>query len=200
LRIGGSGAGGGTTRSTLMQCHKAPERFRIGRLLFRRPEAADAEAIFSRYASDPEVCRFLAWLRHRSIEDTRAFIAFSDAEWQRWPAGPFLVFSASDDTLIGSTGLAFESATLASTGYVFARDAWGQGFATASVQAMQGIAAAAGVETLYALCHQEHRASQRVLEKCGFVREAALAACEFPNLRAGVVQDAYRYSLRPVSG
>ena len=183
-----------------MRRHRAPERFGNGRLFFRRPETTDAEAIFSRYASDPEVCRFLAWPRHRSIEDTRAFIAFSDAEWQRWPAGPFLVFSASDDTLLGSTGLAFDAPAVASTGYAFARDAWGQGLATASVRAMQGVAAAAGVETLYALCHGEHRASQRVLEKCGFSLEPALAACEFPNLRAGVLQHAYRYSLRSVSG
>ena len=182
-----------------MRPRKAPGRFRSGRLLFRRPEAADVAMIFERYAGDAEVCRFLAWPRHRSIDDTRAFIAFSDSEWQRSPAGPLLVLSARDGTLLGSTGLSFDTPTVASTGYVFARDAWGQGYASESVQAMQRIAAAGGVETLYALCHPDHAASQRVLEKCGFSREAEPASCEFPNDRHGVLQDAYRYSMRPVS-
>jgi hypothetical protein len=38
--------------------------------------------MFSRYASDHEVTRFLGWPRHRSLDETRAFLQFSDAEWQ----------------------------------------------------------------------------------------------------------------------
>ena len=33
------------------------------RLVLRRPTAADAPAIFARYASDPEVTRYMAWPR-----------------------------------------------------------------------------------------------------------------------------------------
>ncbi len=65
---------------------KAPEFFETVRLALRRPAAGDIEAIFSRYAGDPEVTRFLAWPRHESLEDTRAFLAFSDAQWNEWPA------------------------------------------------------------------------------------------------------------------
>ena len=84
------------------------------RLLLRKPTAADAKAIFDRYASDPMVCHYLAWPMHRTVDDTLAFLEFSDAEWARWPAGPYLIFSKGGDVLYGSTGLAFESPTLAS--------------------------------------------------------------------------------------
>ena len=47
-----------------------------------------------------------------------------------------------------------------------------------------------GVRRLYALCHHEHRASARVLEKCGFSLEGSLrASAELPNLQPGEPQD-----------
>ncbi len=64
----------------------APEFFETVRLVLRRPAAGDIEAIFPRYAGDPEVTRFLAWRRHESLEDTGVFLAFSDAQWNEWPA------------------------------------------------------------------------------------------------------------------
>ena len=86
---------------------KAPLRLHTERLELRKPEAADAAAIFDRYAGDDRVGRFLAWPIHRSLEDTELFLSFSEAQWAEWPAGPYLVFR--DEALIGSTGLAFES-------------------------------------------------------------------------------------------
>jgi RimJ/RimL family protein N-acetyltransferase len=53
------------------------------RLILRKPTREDAEAIFARYASDPEVTRLLGWPRHSSVNVTRTFLAFSDAEWSR---------------------------------------------------------------------------------------------------------------------
>ena len=162
---------------------KAPERIETERLVLRRPVAGDAEAIFRRYASDTQVTRHLSWPTHRSTADTRAFLEFSDAEWHRWPAGPYLVLSRPDHQLLGGTGLAFETGFRAATGYVLAQEAWGKGYATEALQAMVGLARTLGVRRLYALCHPDNRASRRVLEKCGFTREGTLRRhTEFPNL------------------
>jgi RimJ/RimL family protein N-acetyltransferase len=175
---------------------KAPERVETARLFLQRPRTIDPEAIFRRYASDPDVTRFMAWPRHRSLADTQAFLAFSEAEWDRWPAGPYLVWSRADGTLLGSTGLAFETPYRASTGYVLAKDAWGKGYATEALQAMVETAHTVGVRRLYAICHTEHRASWRVLEKGGFLREGVLHRyIEFPNLRSGELSDVFCYAL-----
>ena len=176
---------------------KAPERVEIGRLVLQRPRVDDVESIFRRYASDPDVTRYLSWPVHLSIDQTRAFLSFSDDEWRRWPAGPYLAFSREDGTLIGGTGLAFETATRAATGYVLARDAWGRGLATEALNATVDIARGAGIERLYAICHADHRASARVLEKCGFAREGVLRRfLEFPNLRPGP-SDVLKYARVP---
>jgi RimJ/RimL family protein N-acetyltransferase len=166
------------------------------RLFLRRPERDDLITIFQRYASDPEVTRFLAWPRHRSLADTEAFLAFSDAEWQRWPVGPYLILSGDDGTLLGATGLRFVTASLAETGYVLARDAWGQGYATEALRSMIGIAPEAGVQRLFAHIHFQHRASARVLEKCGFILEGPLSQhTEFPNLASNLPADVLCYAM-----
>ena len=162
---------------------KAPERLETGRLELRRPTAEDADAIFTEYASDPEVTRYVGFARHQRIEDTRAFIGFSDTQWSTWPAGPYLIRLRGSARVIGGSGLMFETPRRAATGYVLAKHAWGQGFATEALGAMVGIARDCGVRRLYAVCHTEHRASARVLEKGGFTLEGVLRRhAEFPNL------------------
>lgn len=174
---------------------RAPERIETARLVLRRPVATDAEQIFARYSADSEVTRFLSWPRHRTVEDTKTFLEFSNAEWSTWPAGPCLIESRETRQLLGSTGLAFETPHRAATGYVLAKDAWGRGIATEALDAMVGVARSTGLHRLYALTHKEHEASQRVLEKCAFIREGVLSRhSEFPNLGAFGPCDVYCYA------
>lgn len=175
---------------------KGPERIETTRLLLRRPKASDAQAVFNRYASDREVTRYLSWPTHRSLADTLAFLSLSDDEWKRWPAGPYLVLTRSGNPckLLGSTGLFYKSATRAVTGYVFAQDAWGQGFATEALEAMIELARQTGVERLEAICHAEHSPSANVLEKCGFEKEEAKREhFVFPNLAPQKKSDVFSY-------
>lgn len=165
------------------------------RLVLVRPSDAEVGAIFSRYASDPEVTRYVGWPAHRTIDDTRRFLQYSDAEWERWPAGPYLVVEKGTRQLVGGTGYAFETAYRAMTGYVLARDAWGRGYATEALGAMVARAPTLGIRRLFAYCHVDHRPSWRVLEKAGFLREGVLRrAFEFPNLAPGEPQDVLLYA------
>jgi ribosomal-protein-alanine N-acetyltransferase len=174
---------------------KAPSHVETARLALVAPGYGDAVEIFERYARDPEVTRFLGWRRHESVADTLTFLDFSASQWQQWPAGPYLIRSRADGRLLGGTGLEFEAREQAVTGYVLAVDAWGQGYATEALRAVMEVARGVGVVHLYALCHPEHRASWRVLEKCGFVRAVASPQrAEFPNLAPGRLQDVLRYS------
>ena len=175
---------------------KAPDTIQTPRLVLRRPRPEDAEAIFARYASDPDVTRYVGWPVHASVEDTRHFIACAATEWEQWPAGPDLVHARAGGTLLGGTGLAFETPQRAMTGYVLARDAWGRGYATESLQAMTDLAPSCGVRRLYAICHTEHAASFRVLEKGGFTREGVLRRHSvFPNLSPDDPSDVLCYAV-----
>ena len=175
---------------------KAPARIETERLILRRPRREDAAPMFARYAGDAVVTRYLGWATHQTVQDTRAFIDFCDSEWTRWPAGPYMIETRADGALVGGTGLGFETRAQATTGYVLARDAWGKGYATEALIAMRDLASRLGVERLYALCHPEHTASWRVLEKGGFVREGLLRGyAEFPNLEPGAKRDVLCYAV-----
>ena len=171
--------------------------FESARLRYRPPVAADADAIFARYASDPDVTRYLGWPRHQSVADTRRFLEWSEADGAQWPVSRLLIEATDDGRLVGGTGLTFESSTSASTGYVLAKDAWGQGYATEALIAMTRLADALGVTRLFALCHPEHRASAHVLEKGGFVLNATSIPASFPNLGDGGVGEALMYLQPP---
>jgi [ribosomal protein S5]-alanine N-acetyltransferase len=174
---------------------KAPERLETQRLILRRPEMSDAQAIFTRYAADPEVTRYVAFPRHQTLADTEAFVTFSKASWAEHPAGAYLIFSRADGKLLGGTGLKFESHDCASTGYILARDSWGKGYATEAVGAMVTLATSLSLQRLYALCHAAHRASAHVLEKSGFIRESLLPNhTRFPNLHGGELCDVFSYA------
>ena len=162
---------------------QAPARLETPRLILRRPEPADAEAVFARFANDPNVTRYMAWPRHESVEQTREFLSFSTAHWDAWPAGPYLIDVRTTGLLLGSTGFTFLEPGVAETGYVLARDAWGHGYASEALSALLLLSRSLGIQRLIAECHYEHRASQRVLEKCGFQRlPGALESRVFPNL------------------
>jgi RimJ/RimL family protein N-acetyltransferase len=185
-------------RAVTQGAAEAPRDLLTERLILTAPTEDDAGEIFERYASDPDVTRCLGWPRHQSVDDTRGFLTFSAAEWERWPAGPYLIRARANGRLLGSTGLGFDRPDDAMTGYVLARDAWGQGYATEALRAMVDLARRLRLMRLYAVCHPAHRASARVLEKCGFALDTDWAGTtSFPNLTKESVQRALCYELRP---
>lgn len=163
------------------------------RLVLRRPRVSDEPAVFARYASDPEVTRYMSFPTHRSLDDTHAYLEWSDGLWERWPrAGPMLVFARDGVTLLGGAGIVNDSAILAQIGYVLAKDAWGRGYASEALVACVEAARVAGVRRLEAGVHVDHHVSRRVLEKAGFVREGTRTGL-FPNLPPDVTREAALY-------
>jgi ribosomal-protein-alanine N-acetyltransferase len=168
-------------------------------MLVRRPLASDAQGIFHCYAGDAEVTRYLTWPTHRTVADTYAFIEWSDAEWSRRPAGPYLLFCRDGNCrrVLGSTGLVFKDPATAEVGYALAQGAWSQGYATEALQAMVEVARLLGIEHLQASCHADNAASAHVLEKCGFRSQGvALERTLFPNLDGGMRCPILHYSTR----
>lgn len=168
------------------------------RLSLRRPELSDAGAIFENYAADPEAVKYMAWPRHRNLEDSIAFILHAIAEWEKGRGVCYLITDRETGVLLGSTGLDLETPLRASTGYILRKDAWGRGYATEALNAMVELASNLSLQRLQACCHTEHLKSARVLEKCGFEREGTLRRyLEFPNLAPGAALDVFLYSRAP---
>ena len=149
----------------------------------------DAPAIYARYASDPDVARYLPWRPHKDVEETQTFLshllnAIESGETHAW-----IVESKEDRVLMGLMSMGVQSARegdFLSTdeerryykvgfAYHLARSEWSQGYATEAARALVDWAfSQTQVFRIWTVCDFENAASVRVLEKLGMVREGVL--------------------------
>jgi RimJ/RimL family protein N-acetyltransferase len=162
-----------------------PEQLITQRLRLRPPTAADAEQMFARYTSDPEVARYLSWTPHQSVADTREYLGLREKENAEGTSAGYLIFTRDENQLLGAVGGRIQS-TLIQFGYCLARDVWGLGFATEAARAFVAAAIAQpSIWRVQAFCDLENLASARVLEKCGLKLEGTLRRyMVLPNLGA----------------
>jgi RimJ/RimL family protein N-acetyltransferase len=172
---------------------RPPESIALQRLRLRRPELADAAAIFE-YASDPDVARYADWPISASIESVKERLRLREDEWNSGGEFHWVVTLPPDDRAIGAIACTISGHT-AEFGFLLARRFWRNGYATEAARAIVGwVFSVPSVWRLSATCDVENLASARVLEKCGLEREGILRrAIVRPNL-SSEPRDALLYS------
>ena len=153
------------------------QKIETRRLVLRRYRIEDAEDVFSNWASDPEVTRYLTWPTHENISITRTVInswipCYEDGGYFNW-----IIEWKETGRVIGTIGFMWysEANSSAEVGYSFSREFWNMGIATEALQAV--ISSAFGSLPLNRLEAQHdirNAASGRVMEKCGMQREGIL--------------------------
>ena len=145
-------------------------------LILRKPVRKDAKDIF-RYASDPDVARYVLWEPHRSIAETRAFLR--DLRYRAAAGYPssWAVELRNPGAVIGTIGFMWYSAEnhSAELGYSYSREHWTHGYATQALNAVVDAAfRSLPLNRLEAQHDIRNPASGRVMQKCGFRREGIL--------------------------
>lgn len=145
------------------------------RLLLRDFVPADGAAVHA-YAADPEVVRYLIWGPNTPQETAefmqRALAAQHERPRRTWELAVTL---RGGGRLVGACGIRLKDAQDADIGYVYARDAWGQGFGTEAARAVIDAGfRQLGLHRIWATCDPENHGSARVLEKAGMQREGHL--------------------------
>jgi RimJ/RimL family protein N-acetyltransferase len=103
------------------------------------------------------------------------------------------VVRTADGQCIGACDLTLEDALTADLGYILAREAWGQGYATEIARTLLRAGfVQLGLQRIFAICDIHHLASVRVLEKAGLRRETTLYGYKEAKGRAW---DMYRYAM-----
>jgi len=146
------------------------------RLRLRPFVSSEAEALF-RYRRDPEVMRYIASGPDRTIEDTRKVLDRYFRHQEKYGFSKWAVELRETGALIGDSGLMLlDDGSDFELGYRFAREQWGQGFATECGRAwLEAAFSRFGLERVLAFAHPDHAASIRVLTKLGmqFTRHAS---------------------------
>lgn len=174
---------------------RPPETIKTSRLCLRPPTMEDAEAIFSRYAQDEAVTKYMTWHPHQSIEETRDYLRSCVEKWQRGSGFPWAITLKESQELIGMVEIRIDG-FMADIGYVLASDYWGRGYMPEAVKAVVDWGLAQdGIFRVWAICDVENSASARVMEKSGMQREGLLRRRALhPNL-SDEPRDAYVYAI-----
>ncbi|SCA63586.1 hypothetical protein SCG7086_AW_00230 [Chlamydiales bacterium SCGC AG-110-P3] len=129
---------------------------------------------FLEWATDDEVTKHLLWNSYSSPSEAKTFLETVVAQH------PWFKAICVDKKIIGSItldrGTGCKSCK-AELGYVVAKKYWSRGYGTAAVkEALRTGFKELDVERIEALVDPDNIASQKILEKCGFVREGCLAS------------------------
>jgi [ribosomal protein S5]-alanine N-acetyltransferase len=123
------------------------------------------------WQSDPAIAAFVSWLpktREQSQEGLRDAILQQAAK--RRVRYFFAVTDSLSKQVLGEVGFTVIEEGVGDCGWFILRRFWGKGYATEAARRMVAVAfGAAGLHRLQASCARANVASQRVMEKCGFL-------------------------------
>ncbi|MDQ1902718.1 GNAT family N-acetyltransferase [Paracoccus sp. WLY502] len=136
---------------------------------------ADVAALFS-FLGNAAAMRFTHV--DRSLRECRRRVMVHEYFRRRDGCAPWVVRERCTDRIIGWGGLyqdPFELGWGFEVGYFFHPEAWGKGYASQLVSAALAVADdQLNLPEVWAMAHTENWASQRVLEKAGFVHARPL--------------------------
>ncbi|MEQ9641897.1 MAG: GNAT family protein [Alphaproteobacteria bacterium] len=163
-----------------------PAEIETDRLLLRRPLLDDAAAMFSAYAADPAVTRYLTWRPHTSIDDTRAYLAHCQEIWAAGTVRPYVIATRIEpDRPLGMIEWRGPGPSV-TFGYVLAPAFWGRGYTSEALAALVDWSLARPtIWRAWTFCDVDNIASARVMEKAGMAFEGILRRYSVhPNISA----------------
>ena len=145
-------------------------------LILRKPRMRDAKDIF-RYASDPEVARYVLWEPHRSVSETASFVRDLRVRIRAGYPSSWVVTFRETGLVIGTIGFVWYSTdnNAAELGYSFSREYWNHGYATQALRVViDCLFSSLPLNRLEAQHDVRNPASGRVMQKCGLTQEGIL--------------------------
>lgn len=152
--------------------HKGTTAIKTKRLTLRRFTPDDAEAMYSNWASDTRVTKYLTWLPHSSPEATRELLEnwcthYDEKNYYNW----LIEFEGE---AIGNISVVKQSERDSSCdlGYCMSQKHWGKGIMTEAVEAVISfLFSKIGMHRIVIENATENPASGAVAKKCGFTLE-----------------------------
>lgn len=157
--------------------HKGTTTIETERLVLRRFELTDADAMFNNWANDVEVCNFVNFKPHRTIDVTKEVIfkwvnSYSNIEIYNWAIVPKEYGKA-----IGSISIveAKNNNLACEIGYAMSKNYWNKGIMTEALKAvMNYLFSEVGYNRIQTRHDTQNPASGRVMEKSGMKLEGTM--------------------------
>lgn len=175
--------------------HLGTQRIETDRLVLRKAQLDDAQAMFDNWASDPEVTKYLTWPTHGSVDVTKQVTeswvnGYEQENYYQW-----MIELKENGQPIGSISVVNmdERVEKVEIGYCMGRNWWHKGIMSEAVQAVMGfLFDEVGVNRIEARHDPRNPHSGGVMRKCGMIYEGTARQADRNN--QGVC-DACHYAL-----
>lgn len=165
--------------------HCGTQTLETERLILRRFTVRDADAMYTNWASDPEVTRYLTWPAHAGVETSRAVLAdwtaaYAQESCYQWA----IVLKDRADEPVGSIGAVDVSDDIAAVqiGYCLGRRWWHQGIMSEALGAvMDFFFDAVGCNRVACRHDPRNPHSGMVMQKCGMKYEGTQRSADRNN-------------------
>ena len=165
--------------------HCGTQTLETERLILRRFTVRDADAMYTNWAADPEVTRYLTWPAHAGVETSRAVLAdwtaaYAQKSFYQWA----IVLKDSADEPVGSIGAVDVSDDIAAVqiGYCLGRRWWHQGIMSEALGAvMDFFFDAVGCNRIACRHDPRNPHSGMVMQKCGMKYEGTQRSADRNN-------------------
>lgn len=150
------------------------KRIETKRLVLRKFELTDAEAMYKNWASDDKVTRFLIWPTHKDIEVSRKVLEMWVKDYSEDNNYQWCIELKSIGEAIGSIGVVDykENIEAVEIGYCIGSKYWGQGITTEALKALiEFFFEEVGVNRIEARHDPVNANSGKVMQKCGLKYE-----------------------------
>lgn len=138
------------------------------RIILREFKLGDEYEMFSNWANDPEVVKYLTWPIHENIEVTRSIIQSWVNQYQDPKTIRFGITLKDTGELVGGIDVVHYIDGVPEVGYCLAKKCWNKGIMTEVFSAFRDYLFTIGFKKITIRAEVENIGSNRVIQKCGF--------------------------------
>ena len=153
-----------------MLTHKGTATLETPRLILRRAECTDAEAMFRNWASDPEVTKFLTWPTYKTVDTAYSVLNMWAESYEKDDFYLWMIVLKEIGQPIGSISVVNHRDDIAEAeiGYCIGKNWWRCGIMTESLNAViDYLFGQVGMNRIEAKHDVNNPHSGGVMKKCG---------------------------------
>ena len=165
--------------------HRGTVELETDRLILRRFVYEDAGAMYTNWAHDPEVTKYLRWYAHSSLEATRSVVHQWIGGYMRMDNYLWAIVPRDVGEPIGSISVVkYDTSTsMVHVGYCIGQQWWNQGYTSeALIRLVRFFFEDVGVNRIEALHDPRNPNSGKVMMKAGMVFEGTMRQADWNNL------------------
>lgn len=160
-----------------MNTHHGTVLLTTPRLLLRKFNVADADAMFHGWANDLDVARYMRWAPHATVNETSNIIQIWIKSYDRDDFYLWAIEESMSGVLIGSISLSCVNAhdECYDVAYNIAKICWNKGYVTEALQKVIAYGFSSGqINRIEAYHSLNNPGSGKVMQKCGMRHEGRL--------------------------